>query len=105
MSTVVGPAEGMAEIGRMAGDAMEGWLRDYDGYLGLVVMTDEGGERAHVITFWDSPGAEQRSRPGRTGMRDRLAETVGMHVEGMQVYDVPVLHLLPEDPSRGRAQA
>ena len=106
MSTVVGSAEGMAEVGRMAGDSMEGWLREYDGYRGLIVLTDETGERARVITFWDSAEAELRSRAGRTALRDRLAATVGMRVEGMEVYQVPVVDVLfAEDVSRGQAQA
>jgi hypothetical protein len=103
MSTVVGSAEDMAEVGRMAGDAMEGWLRDYDGFCGLIVLTDEEGERARVITFWESAEAEQRSRPGRIAMRDRLTATVGMRVEGMEVYEVPVLDMSQEPMSGGQA--
>lgn len=106
MSVVVGPAEGLAEIGRMAGDAMEGWLRDYDGYRGLIVLTAEDGERARVLTFWDSPEAEQRSRSSRLALRDRMAATVGMTVEGVEIYDVPVLQILASaDLAEGQDEA
>jgi heme-degrading monooxygenase HmoA len=87
----------MAEIGRMAGEAMEGWLRDYDGYRGLILLTDEGGQQAHVITLWDTREAERESRTMRAAMRDRLAATVGMEVVGMEPFDVPVCEIIRED--------
>jgi hypothetical protein len=84
----------MAEAGRLAADAVRTWLRVYDGFRGLVVLTDEGGERARIITFWDSPEAEQKARSGRGSMRDKLVGTVGMEVVGMELYEVPVLDLI-----------
>ena len=84
----------MAEAGRLAADAVRTWLRVYDGFRGLVVLTDEDGEKARIITFWDTPEAEERARPGRGAMRDKLVGTVGMEVVGMEVYEVPVLDLV-----------
>jgi heme-degrading monooxygenase HmoA len=96
VSIVRGAAEGMAEAGRLAADAVRSWLRVYEGFRGLVVMTDEEGEKARIITFWDTPEAEERARAGRASMRDRLVGTVGMEVVGMELYEVPVLDLLAE---------
>jgi heme-degrading monooxygenase HmoA len=96
VSIVRGAAEGMAEAGRLAADAVRSWLRVYEGFRGLVVMTDEEGEKARIITFWDTPEAEERARAGRASMRDRLVGTVGMEVVGMELYEVPVLDLMPE---------
>jgi hypothetical protein len=96
VSIVRGAAEGMAEAGRLAADAVRSWLRDYDGFRGLVVMTDEDGEKARIITFWATPEAEQRARPGRGAMRDKLVGTVGMEVVGMELYEVPVLEVLAD---------
>jgi hypothetical protein len=87
----------MAEVGRMAGEAMEGWLRAYEGYRGLIVLTAESGEMAHVITLWSTREAEQESRRTRLEMRDKLAATVGMEVVGMEPYDLPVCEIIPED--------
>jgi heme-degrading monooxygenase HmoA len=84
----------MAEAGRLAADAVRTWLRVYEGFRGLVVLTDEGGEQARIITFWDSPEAEERARAGRGSMRDKLVGTVGMEVVGMELYEVPVLDLV-----------
>ena len=84
------------DAGRHAADAVRSWLRVYEGFRGLVVMTDEEGEKARIITFWDSPEAEERARAGRGSMRDKLVGTVGMEVVGMEVYEVPVLDLVAE---------
>jgi heme-degrading monooxygenase HmoA len=91
----------MAEIGRMAGEAMEGWLREYDGYRGLFVLTSEEGEQAHVITLWATREAEQASRATRASLRDKLAATAGMEVVGMEPYDLPVCEIIPEDDPAG----
>jgi hypothetical protein len=84
----------MAEAGRLAADAVRSWLRVYDGFRGLVVLTDEDGQRARIITFWESAEAEERARVGRGSMRDKLVGTVGMEVVGMELYEVPVLDLV-----------
>jgi hypothetical protein len=101
MSTVRGAVAQMADVGRMAGEAMEGWLRAYDGYRGLIVLTTESGATAHVITLWDTREAEKASRTTRAEMRDKLAATVGMEVVGMEPYDVPVCEIIPEDDPAG----
>jgi hypothetical protein len=96
MAIVRGHAPEMAEIARLAGEATGGWLREYPGYRGLLVLTDEEGERARVITLWDSPEAELAARPSRGAMRDTIARTAGMEVVGMELYSVPVLELVPD---------
>ena len=93
MATIVGHAPGMDDIARIATDEIEGWLREYPGYRGLLVLTDEAGERSRVITLWATAEDELRARESRGAMRDRVAATVGMTVVGMDVCDVPVLEL------------
>src|SRR2546423_2995958 len=96
MSIVTGRAMGMADYARLAREAIEGWLRGYDGYRGLIVLTDEDGQRARIITLWETPEAEVRSRQGRGAMRDQVAAAAGMVVEGVELYEVPVCEVLPE---------
>ena len=91
----------MADVGRMAGEAMGSWLRAYDGYRGLIVLTTESGETAHVITLWSTREAERASRTTRLQMRDKLAATVGMEVVGMEPYDMPVCEIIPENDPAG----
>ena len=100
MATLTGPAVGMADIARLATETMEDWLREYDGYRGLIVFTDEGSARARVITLWETAEAEQRARPSRAAMRDQVAVAAGMTVEKMELYDVPAVEVLPERDGR-----
>lgn len=95
MSLVSGPAPEMGNVALMAQEAIEDWLRDYDGYRGLLVFTDQDGARARIITLWENADAEERSREGRGAMRDKVAATAGMMVEGMELYEVPVCELAP----------
>lgn len=78
----------------MAADAIEGWLREYDGYRGLIVFTDEDGQRSKVITLWNTPEDEARARLSRAAMRDQIATQAGMTVEDFEVYEVPVCELV-----------
>jgi heme-degrading monooxygenase HmoA len=84
----------MADIAVMARETIEDWLRGFEGYRGLMVLTDSNAERARIITFWESADAEERSRGGRAAMRDQVARTAGMAVDGMEIYEVPVCGLL-----------
>jgi heme-degrading monooxygenase HmoA len=95
LTLVTGPAPEMANIARMAHEAVEGWLRGYDGYRGVIVFTDQDAERARIITLWETADAEERSRRGRAEMRDRVVATAGMSVAGFELYEVPVCELLP----------
>ncbi len=96
MSTITGPATGMADLARMAQETIDGWLREYEGYRGLIVFTDEEGQRARVMTLWDTPHAEARARRSRGAMRDQIAAVAGMVVEGLEIYEVPVFDVLAE---------
>jgi hypothetical protein len=95
MATISGPATGLSEISRLAAEAIEGWLRDYDGYRGLIVFTDENAQRSRVVTLWNTPEDEARARVSRGAMRDQIAAQVGMTVESFEVWEVPVCDVVP----------
>jgi hypothetical protein len=96
MATLLGNTSGMpgTALAQMASEAIEGWLRDYDGYRGLLVFTDEKAERSRVITLWDTHEDEQRARMSRGAMRDQLATAMGVSVESFDVYDVAVFDVV-----------
>jgi heme-degrading monooxygenase HmoA len=96
LATISGPAEGLAEISRMASDSVEAWLRGYDGYRGLLVFTDEQHRRSVVVTLWETPEAELQARTARGAMRDQVAAAAGMAVDDFGVYEVAVLEM-PDD--------
>jgi heme-degrading monooxygenase HmoA len=86
--------DSVVQIARLAKETMEEWLREYDGYRGLIIFTDEEGQRARVVTLWESAEAEARARPSRAAMRDQVAVAAGMVVEKMELYEVPALEVL-----------
>jgi heme-degrading monooxygenase HmoA len=97
ITTLRGPVPEMDETGGVAGEALLPWLRDLDGFRGVMIATDEAREQAKVLTFWESRGAADRSRASRESMRDRMAATVGMTVESTEAFVVSALELV--DPS------
>ena|SRR5215831_2396416 len=93
MATLTGPAAGLAEISRMASEAVEGWLREYDGYRGLLIFTDEAAQTSRVVTLWETSEAEERARVSRGAMRDQIAAQAGMSLVEFGVWEVAVLEL------------
>ena len=96
MSTLSGPVSALADISRMAGESVGPWLREYEGYRGTLVLTDETAQTARLITLWETREDEERARASRGAMRDQLAATAGMEVVDFTVFDV-VAHELPGD--------
>lgn len=80
----------------MASESVEVWLREYEGYRGLVVFTDETAQRSRVITLWATPEAEEKARTARGAMRDQLAATAGMSVDDFGVWEVAVFEVPDE---------
>jgi len=80
----------------MASEDVETWLRDYEGYRGLIILTDEDAQRSKVLTLWETHEDEARARAARGAMRDQIAAASGMEVVSFEVYEVPVC-VVPAD--------
>jgi hypothetical protein len=93
MATISGPASGLAEMSRMASEAVDTWLQEYDGYRGLIVFTDEEAPRSRVVTLWETAEAEEAARSARGAMRDQLAATAGMSFDDFGVWEVAVFEV------------
>ena len=94
MATLTGPNPELADVARMARDEIEGWLRGYDGFRGLIILTDQDGGRARVITLWENAEAEASTRQARGTMREKVADVAGMQSEAMELYEVPVCQVV-----------
>ena len=57
MSTLVGPVPELDETGVVAGEAVLPWLRELEGFRGMMILTDETQEKARVVTFWGDRSA------------------------------------------------
>jgi hypothetical protein len=96
MSTLSGPVSALADISRLAGENVGPWLREYEGYRGTLVFTDEETETSRLITLWETAEDEERARAPRAAMRDQLAATAGMEVVSFEVFEVPAYELISD---------
>jgi hypothetical protein len=87
-TTVHGAGPQVVETARMAGESMLAWLREFDGYQGLVIIADPETGTARFLTKWDSKDAVQRSEPGRSQVRDTMIAAAGARLDSVQVFEV-----------------
>jgi hypothetical protein len=96
MVTFEGAPTGPSDTARLVGKELVPWLREYDGFRGVLVLIGE--ERHEVITLWDTPEDEASTRPARLAMHDSVSAAVGMSRVGYHVYDLPVLDVVGTEP-------
>ncbi len=87
LTSVRGRADA-AETAKMAGEAMVSWLRDFDGYEGLLILADEGSGGVRIMTFWSSREAAERSEHGRRQVRESMVAAAGAEIESVDLYEV-----------------
>jgi hypothetical protein len=78
----------MAAVATMAGEAMVEWLRDLEGFEGLLMLSNDQTGITHVISFWESEEVAERSRVARLKLRDRITTTVSVEVQETEPYQV-----------------
>jgi hypothetical protein len=88
MSTFRGEGVDLDASAKAAGETMESWLLQFEGYRGLMIITNEASGTAHALTFWDSPEAAEKSMHGRGRMRDQMASAIGVDVVASEPYAV-----------------
>lgn len=88
MTTTHGSAEDMTGVAAMAGESMLDWLRDLDGFRGLLMLSNDDTGTTHVITFWENAEIAERSRVTRLNLRDRITAAVDVEVQETEPYDV-----------------
>ena len=98
MSTLKGPIDALADISRLASENVGPWLREYDGYRGTLVLTDQASESARLITLWDDP-ARTRSAPERHAVRCATSSRrlPGWRSSSFGVFEVVASELLPAE--------
>jgi hypothetical protein len=88
MSTFRGEGIDLDTAAKAAGESMEAWLRQFDGYLGLLLLTSQETGSAHALTFWENAESVAQSEHGRTQMRESMAATIGIDVVASGAYAV-----------------
>jgi hypothetical protein len=92
IATFEGTPTGPADTARIVGKDLVPWLREYDGFRGVLVLTGE--EKHGVITLWDTQHDEASSRPARLAMHESVSAATGMSLVDYEVYDLPVLDVV-----------
>jgi hypothetical protein len=70
----------------IVGEEMHRWLRDFEGFLGFLVVAREG--TALGLTFWESSEIAERYRTSRDEFRQRMIGVAGVEIEEVVDYDL-----------------
>lgn len=83
------------EVATIVGEEMLPWLREIDGFDGLLMLSDEEAGATLVITFWANRDVAERHRAARMEFRDRVTAAVNVDVEETRDYEVSFAHVGP----------
>lgn len=90
LTTVRGGDAAVGETARMAAESMLDWLRQFDGYRGLLVLGDPESGSARIMSFWESREAADRSARGRAQVRESMVAAAGVELESVELYELVV---------------
>jgi hypothetical protein len=75
-----------AEDGPIVGEEMDSWLRELEGYRGLMLITRPG--EALGLAFWESEELAERHGALRAEFRERMLTIAGVTIESVDGYGV-----------------
>lgn len=81
------------ENAAIVGEEMLKWLRDMEGFEGLLMLCREGTTLA--ITFWVSRDVAEEHLPARMRFIDGVTSVADVRVEEIVPYEVAFAHLSP----------
>jgi heme-degrading monooxygenase HmoA len=90
-----GPLEQVLEVATLVGEEMAPWLRQIDGFEGLLMLTNEEDATTLTITFWEDRDVAERHRSSRMRFRDRVTAAVHVSVEETSDYELTFAELGP----------
>lgn len=91
--TTVDTAGQPLAVATAVAEEMERWLRDLEGFEGLVLLAGE--HRAVGLAFWESREVAERHAVLRAQFRERMLAIAGVRVEEVVDYDVVFARLGP----------
>jgi heme-degrading monooxygenase HmoA len=93
LTTTQGPGPDLPELAAMAGETMLTWLRDIEGFVGILMLSNDAAGQVRVLTFWESAEIAERHLAARQQLRDRITTTVNVEVVETEPYEVPFTDL------------
>jgi hypothetical protein len=91
--TTVDSGERTFEEATLVGEEMETWLREIDGFEGVMILFREGTTLG--ITFWESQEAAERARTLRLQFLERITTMVEVKIQQIDEYEVAHASLGP----------
>lgn len=92
--TRISTADQPIERATIVAEEMLGWLRDMDGFRGLVTLSREGTTLG--ITFWETKEQSDRHLPTRMEFLGRMTSMAGVQVDEASEYELTFAYLDPD---------
>jgi heme-degrading monooxygenase HmoA len=93
----------MVAIAAIAGEEMARWLRELEGFVGLIVLSSRETGVTQVVSFWESSEVAEQHRPSRQRLRDKVISTVNVEIEETQSYEVSFVEFPGGEPPTASA--
>jgi heme-degrading monooxygenase HmoA len=90
-----GPPGQPLEVATMTGEEMLPWLRDIDGFEGLLMLSNEAEASTLVLTFWTDREVAERHRAARARFRDSVTAAAQVTIEEVVEYELSFADLGP----------
>ena len=81
------------EAAGMVGEGLEEWLRDVEGFEGMLMLSREGTSIG--LTFWESREVAEKYRPLRMQFLERVLSAVGVELEESTDFELTFARLSP----------
>ena len=78
-------------VASMVAEEMERWLRDIEGFEGLLMLSREGTTLG--LTFWQARDVAEQHRVARMDFLERMTSVAGVEVEEVVDYEVTFARL------------
>lgn len=88
LTTVRAAGPDVADTARLAAESMLTWLREFEGYRGLLVLADAETGTARIMTLWESGEDLERSARGRGQVRESMVAAAGAEIESVERYEL-----------------
>jgi heme-degrading monooxygenase HmoA len=83
------------EVATITGEEMLPWLRQIEGFEGLLMLSNEDDATTLVLSFWTDKEVAERHRVSRTNFREKVTAAAEVTVEDTTDYEVSFADLGP----------
>jgi hypothetical protein len=81
------------EVSTIVGEEMTSWLRQIDGFEGLLLLTNEDGTVNLALTFWKDREVAELHRDARARFREGVTAAARATIEEVVDYEVSFAEL------------